>query len=120
MKNTRLVYSTDPKDNQVCPKCKELKPECQCEPEHDGPVGNFVVVFRLEKNGRGGKTVTVLDNLPKKEIFLSDLTKELKSKCGTGGTYSLAGKEGLIEIQGDKREQIKKILDTKKIRYKGV
>lgn len=120
MKNTRLVYSTDPKDNQVCPKCKELKPECECQPEQDGPVGNFTVIFRIEKNGRGGKTVTVLDNLPKQEIFLSALTKELKNKCGTGGTYSLAGKEGLIEIQGDKREQIKKILESKKIRYKGV
>ncbi len=81
---------------------------------------NFVVVFRIEKNGRGGKTVTVMDQLPKEEIFLQNLTKEIKNKCGVGGTYVMTGKEGLIEIQGDKRDQIKKILDEKGIKYKGV
>jgi translation initiation factor 1 len=120
MKNTRLVYSTDPKDNKVCPKCKELTPECQCQPEEAVTSRKFVVIFRLEKGGRGGKTVTVLDGLPKNEIFLKDLTKELKAKCGVGGTYSMAGKEGIVEIQGDKREQIRKILDSKQIKYKGM
>jgi Translation initiation factor 1 (eIF-1/SUI1) and related proteins len=120
MKNTRLVYSTDPKDNQACPKCKELVRECECQPEEAVGSRNFIVKFRLEKNGRGGKTVTVLDGLPKNEIFLKDLTKELKAKCGVGGTYSMEGKEGLVEIQGDKREQIKKILDSKQIKYKGM
>lgn len=120
MKNTRLVYSTDPKDNQVCPECKELKPECECKPQEAVTSRKFVVIFRLEKNGRGGKTVTVLDGLPKNEIFLKDLTKEIKGKCGVGGTYLMTGKEGLIEIQGDKRDQIKKLLDTKQIKYKGV
>ena len=81
---------------------------------------NFVVVFRIEKNGRGGKTVTVLDQLPKEEIFLQNLTREIKNKCGVGGTYVMTGREGLIEIQGDKRDQIKKMLDEKGIKYKGV
>ena len=79
-----------------------------------------MAIFRLEKNGRGGKTVTVIDNLPKLEVFLKDLTKELKNKCGSGGTYSLEGKEGLIEIQGDKRVQIKQIFDKKGFKYKGM
>jgi translation initiation factor 1 len=79
-----------------------------------------VAVFRLEKNGRGGKTVTVIDMLPKQEIFLRELCKELKSKCGSGGTYSTAGKEGVIEIQGDKREAIKAIFDKKSFKYKGM
>jgi translation initiation factor 1 len=79
-----------------------------------------VAIFRLEKNARGGKVVTVIDALPKIEIYLKDLCKELKIKCGVGGTYLMSGKEGLIEIQGDKREQIKKIFDQKGIKYKGV
>lgn len=119
MKNTRLVYSTDPKDAEVCPHCKELKPECRCLPEPELKSSNFVAVLRIEKSGRNGKTVTVIDNLPKIEIFLKDLTKELKSKCGSGGTYDTSGKEGLIEIQGDKREMIRGFLAKKNIKFKG-
>lgn len=118
-KNTKLVYSTDPKD-QVCPKCKEYVSECTCVKQETVQSRNFVAVFRLEKNARGGKVVTVIDALPKIEIFLKDLCKELKTKCGVGGTYSTDGKEGIIEIQGDKREQIKKIFDQKGIKYKGM
>lgn len=119
MKNTRLVFSTDPKDQITCPNCKKHKDECRCVAQEDSNV-SFTAVFRLEKNGRGGKTVTVVDGFPKNEKFLSELTKEVKSKCGTGGTFSLAGKSGAIEIQGDSREKIKKIFDAKKIKYKGV
>ena len=118
-KNTKLVYSTDPKD-QVCPQCKEYLSECICVKQDTVQARKFVAVFRIEKNARGGKIVTVIDGLPKIEIFLKDLSKELKAKCGTGGTYSMAGKEGLIEIQGDKRDQIKKIFETKGIKFKGM
>ena len=60
-----------------------------------------------EKSGRGGKTVTVVKNfvgigLPEKEKF----AKEMQKACGTGGTV----KEGRIEIQGDKREDVARIL----------
>lgn len=57
--------------------------------------------------GRGGKTVTVVTNfigigLPEKER----LAKEMQKTCGTGGTV----KDGRIEIQGDKREEVARIL----------
>ena len=60
-----------------------------------------------EKAGRGGKTVTVVANfvgigLPEKE----SLAKAMQRACGTGGTV----KEGRIEIQGDQREQVARIL----------
>ena len=117
--SSNLVWSDDPKDK--CPQCGQLKAQCKCKPK-DEPLKsyNFVAIFRMEKNGRGGKTVTVIDNLPKQELFLRELVKELKSKCGAGGTYSTAGKEGLIEIQGDKRVQIKAIFDKKGFKYKGM
>jgi translation initiation factor 1 len=56
---------------------------------------------------RGGKTVTVVTNfvgigLPEKE----KLAKQMQKVCGTGGTV----KEGRIEIQGDRREEVAKIL----------
>ena len=57
--------------------------------------------------GRGGKTVTVVKNfvgigLPEKE----QLAKRMQKECGTGGTV----KNGQIEIQGDKRAEIARIL----------
>ena len=118
-KNTRLVYSTDPELNRKCPKCKEVVSECTCEPEVDPKSIKFVAVLRIEKNGRGGKTVTVIDRLPKNEVFLKDLTTQLKKKCGTGGTYLTSGKDGVIEIQGDHREAIRGHLEKAGIRSKG-
>lgn len=56
---------------------------------------------------RGGKTVTVVANFI--GIGLSEkerLAKEIQKTCGTGGTV----KDGRIEIQGDKREEIARIL----------
>ncbi|NBR85702.1 MAG: translation initiation factor [Verrucomicrobia bacterium] len=60
-----------------------------------------------QKAGRGGKTVTVVKNfvgigLPEKER----LAKAMQKACGTGGTV----KDGQIEIQGDKREEVARIL----------
>ena len=60
-----------------------------------------------EKAGRGGKTVTVVKGfvgigLPEKE----QLAKAMQKACGTGGTV----KEGRIEIQGDKRAEVARIL----------
>lgn len=118
-KNTRLVYSTDPELNRKCAKCKEVVSECTCEPEQDPNTYKFIAILRIEKQGRGGKTVTVIDRLPKNEIFLKELTTKLKKKCGTGGTYLMGGKEGVIEIQGDQRELIRTILKQERINSKG-
>ena len=117
--DTRLVYSTDPALNKKCQKCKELISECTCLAEVDVKSYKFVAVLRMEKAGRNGKTVTVIDQLPKNELFLKKLTTLLKKKCGSGGTYLLDGKEGVIEIQGDKREIIRKALEGEGIKSKG-
>lgn len=118
-KDTRLVYSTDPALNQKCPNCKEVLSECTCEAEADPKGYKFVAILRIEKQARGGKTVTVIDQLPKNKLFLQDLTTKLKKKCGSGGTFLLDGKEGVIEIQGDKRELIRAALAKEGIKSKG-
>jgi translation initiation factor 1 len=82
------------------------------------PVKNSIEKIPAKKNrgrvdivrqtaGRGGKTVTVVKNfagigLPEKE----KLAKAMQRACGTGGTV----KDGQIEIQGDKREEVARIL----------
>ena len=60
-----------------------------------------------QKAGRGGKTVTVVKGfvgigLPEKER----LARAMQKACGVGGTV----KDGQIEIQGDKREEVARIL----------
>jgi translation initiation factor 1 len=65
------------------------------------------VDVRRETGGRGGKTVTVVDGfvgigLSEKEL----LTKKMRGACGCGGTV----KDGAIEIQGDQRENVARIL----------
>lgn len=65
------------------------------------------VEIRRETGGRGGKTVTTVSGfvgigLPEKE----QLAKKMRGACGCGGTV----KDGVIEIQGDQRETIARIL----------
>ncbi len=106
-KDTRLVYSTDPALNQKCVKCRELLSECTCVAEVDPKAYKFVAHLRIEKSGRNGKTVTVISELPKNTLFLKDLTTLLKKKCGAGGTFLMEEKDGVIEIQGDKRDLVR-------------
>ena len=118
MKDYRLVYSTDPKENQRCPRCKELLSECGCSAE--APIPDKITVrLRLEKSGRGGKTVTVAAGLPAAEEYLRDLASQLKRGCGCGGTFRTENSQGLIEVQGDKREAVRVILEKKGMRVKG-
>lgn len=118
-KDRVLVYSDDPKDQaKMSGEADRLGREA--EQKKLITDKKFVIVFRIEKNGRGGKIVTVLDQLPAYEPFLKELTKELKAKCGVGGSFYTEAGRGCIEIQGDKRDAIKKILDLKNLKYKGV
>ena len=104
--NGRVVYSTEV--GRVCPECGRPVRDCQCATRVDDAVPARVVAkLRVEKKGRSGKTVTVAGGFigigqPEKE----QLAKKMQKACGTGGTV----KDGCIEIQGDKREAVAKIL----------
>lgn len=116
----KLVWSDDPNDKA---KVEDRKDRPSATPEATDEFvqsKGWTAVFRLETGSRGGKTVTVVDKLPRQDKFVRELTKELKAKCGTGGTYLLNDEHGVIEIQGDKRKEIKAIFDKKGIRYKGM
>jgi translation initiation factor 1 len=52
---------------------------------------------RLDRKGRGGKSVTVIEGLPLSTEDSEKLLKQLKAKFGTGG----AVKNNALEIQGD-------------------
>lgn len=114
MSDRRLVYSTDPAENQRCPACRELLVACVCKPPVEVPKG-LVVKLRLEKSGRGGKAVTVLYDLPRNPAFLKELASKLKKALGTGGTAQAE----TVEIQGDYRERLRTLLPTMGYKVKG-
>jgi translation initiation factor 1 len=112
----RLVYSTGV--GSVCPGCGWPEKNCQCSRARAAgePVPDRVVAkLRMEKKGRGGKTVTVVYGLPDNATFLKDLCAELKRACGTGGAVA----DAAIELQGDLRERVRDCLQKKGFVVKG-
>ena len=101
------AYSTE---GPVCRHCGRRLGTCDCLEKKEEPVPDKVTAkLRIEKSGRGGKTVTVIYDLPRNPAFLKKLAKELKAQCGSGGK---AG-EDLVEIQGDHREKLRAVLAKK-------
>ena len=91
-----IVYSTNPdykytaqphQGASIAPQAQDLK-------------------ILLDKKNRGGKTVTIISGFVGKEEAIEKLGRDLKSKCGVGGSI----KDGEIIIQGDHRERILTLL----------
>jgi translation initiation factor 1 len=105
----RLVYSTG--IGRVCSGCGWPTRDCKCStrtadvavPARSGAI---VAKLRMEKKGRGGKVVTVVDGLPQNAAFVKELSQELKRACGTGGTAV----DGAVELQGDLRDRVRELL----------
>lgn len=94
----RVVYDTH--HDRTCPRCRKRASKCRCGGAVQPPPGDGVV--RIRREMRNGKTLTAVLGVPLQDAELRALAKELKHKCGTGGT----AKAGTIEIQGDHRELV--------------
>ncbi len=89
----------------MCPGCGQPIAACTCK-QAKAPVSDGIVRVRLETKGRKGKGVTVITGVPLAEDALIDLGKQLKQRCGSGGTV----KDGVIEVQGDHRATVMEAL----------
>ena len=92
---SKLVYSTD---RVIQLKKKPVENALQASVR---PMQQKVTV-RLERKGRGGKSVTIIDGLQMRQKEREALLKQLKTKLGTGGTV----KDASLEIQGDHRDAL--------------
>lgn len=110
-KRDGTVYSSE--HGRICPHCGLPTKRCQCRANPRGagrtsePEGDGVARVRREKKGRGGKTVTTISGVALPPNELKDLAKDLRRRCGTGGTL----KDGIIEIQGDHADTILSALE---------
>jgi translation initiation factor 1 len=113
--DARIVYSTGA--GRICSGCGWRADDCRCSTRTaDAAIPTRVVAkLRLEKKGRGGKTVSVVFGLPRNESFLKELCQELKRACGTGGTVV----EDTVELQGDLRDRIRACLSKRGFVVKG-
>jgi translation initiation factor 1 len=102
--DSSLVYSTE------TGRIKQEKSTVDISPS-DG----FARV-RRETKGRKGKGVITISGLGIDAKALKELAKKLKKTCGTGG--SVVG--DVIEVQGDKREKIKQVLESSGFKVKFV
>ncbi|MDO7086695.1 stress response translation initiation inhibitor YciH [Pseudocolwellia sp. AS88] len=100
--NSTLVYSTG------TGRIKE-----QDKGEVITPSDGFAKV-RRETKGRKGKGVITISGLGLDSAGLKELAKKLKKTCGTGG--SVVGE--VIEVQGDKRDTIKQVLEKNGFKVK--
>jgi translation initiation factor 1 len=76
------------------------------------PKGPARAVLRMERQGRRGKEVTVIEQLGLPKAAMEVWLKDLKHALGCGGT--LEG-ESLV-LQGDHRERLPAVLEKKGVR----
>ncbi|MEN6448094.1 MAG: translation initiation factor Sui1 [Syntrophaceae bacterium] len=98
--DSKTVYSTE--HGRMCAKCGLPAVRCECRLKKPDSKGEGHVRVGRETKGRRGKGVTLITGIPLDDDGLRALAKELKQRCGTGGTV----KGGVIEIQGDHRDLI--------------
>ena len=80
----------------MCSDCGKPVANCICKQKNSGQSSTAGIVrIRREVKGRKGKTVTTISGIQANNI--NELAKQLKQKCGTGGSV----KDGIILIQGD-------------------
>ncbi|HNR45126.1 MAG: translation initiation factor Sui1 [Candidatus Methanofastidiosum methylothiophilum] len=88
--------------SEICAVCGLPKDLCVCE-----EIAREEQQIRIfTERRRFGKLMTVVEGIDSSNIDIKDLCTTLKTKCACGGT----SKDGKIELQGEHKNKVKKIL----------
>ena len=98
-KRLGVVYSTNPDFKYQTEETQE---------ETTLPPSRQRLIVRIDRRGRAGKQVTLIEGFKGSGDDLAVLAKTLKVKCGVGGT----AKDGEITIQGDLRDKVTALLTS--------
>jgi len=107
----QTVYSTD--KGRHCDNCNRPKTDCACgtrgATNNRVSTGDGIVRIQRQSKGRAGKPVSIITGLNLEAAELKKIAKQLKAKCGVGGTIE----QDSIIIQGDNRDTIKSELESR-------
>lgn len=95
-----VVFSTNPDYEYNSPD--------ETPHEETLPPSKQKLIVAIDRRNRGGKQVTLVKGFIGNEEDLIQLSKMIKTKCGTGGTV----KDGEVIIQGDFRDKILSFLES--------
>ncbi|HXL97810.1 MAG TPA: translation initiation factor Sui1 [Steroidobacteraceae bacterium] len=97
-----IVYSTGA--GRMCPGCRRPLAQCVCKTAAGTALRADAGKVRVSRQtqSRAGKAVTLITGLPLAAVELERLARDLKRRCGSGGTV----KDGVIEIQGEHRDAV--------------
>ena len=98
-KRLGVVYSTNPDFKYQTEETQE---------ETTLPPSRQRLIVRIDRRGRAGTQVTLIEGFKGSGDDLAALAKTLKVKCGVGGT----AKDGEITIQGDLRDKVTALLTS--------
>lgn len=98
-KRLGVVYSTNPDFKYQTEETQE---------ETTLPPSRQRLIVRIDRRGRAGKQVTLIEGFKGSGDDLAVLAKTLKVKCGVGGS----AKDGEITIQGDLRDKVTALLTS--------
>lgn len=94
-----VVFSTNP----------DFDYSLDAEPETDTlPSNQQRLRVSMERAGRGGKTVTLVRGFVGTKADLTELCRQLKTRCGIGGS----AKDGEVVLQGDVRPRVVELLKS--------
>ncbi|TDQ56987.1 translation initiation factor 1 (eIF-1/SUI1) [Mesocricetibacter intestinalis] len=102
MSEDNLVYSTE---------LGRIKP---VPAKAERAKGDGIVRIQRQLSGRRGNPVCIISGLDLEESELKKIAAELKKRCACGGSC----KKGNIEIQGDKRDLLKQLLEQRGFQVK--